>query len=102
MRLLTNFRYMGKPLISFGYRSILGGVGGTYATGGIGVGAGLLAGASYNPDIVDDKTGKTRKLGLLSRATLVSGGGALGAVGGHVGGAMIGGTGGAILDKIRG
>ena len=65
----------------------------------------MYKGATYNPTLIDDETGEKRKLGLLARAALVSGGGTIGGLGGNLlggvaGGAIgtaAGGVGGAVL-----
>lgn len=61
--------------------------------------AGTLAGASYNPDIIDEGTGETRKMGLLPRVALVAGSRALGGTAGAGIGGLTGGSVGLLRPK---
>jgi hypothetical protein len=72
--------------------SVAGGLTGSLLGNNIGVLGGGIAGASYNPDIVDEDTGEKRKLGLASRAALVLGGSSIGGLGGTLAGGGIGGS----------
>lgn len=61
--------------------------------------AGAIAGAKYNPDIIDSKTGDKRKLNEVERIAMILGGGATGSLAGKVGGALVGDVGGRALNR---
>lgn len=81
----------------------LGSPAGGQLGGALGTVGGVLKGATYNPDIIDEETGEKKKIGLLGRAALVTGGGAVGGLAGglagNVAGGIVGGTLGAAFPK---
>jgi hypothetical protein len=95
---IVNYSSNTKEYANFVSNAMLGAVAGSGPGSALGSVGGLLAGATYNPDIIDPETGEKRKIGLLGRTGLVVGGylggaaagSALGAAGGALGGSMMG------------
>jgi hypothetical protein len=106
MKTLARFNHMGKASATFGLRDVArkagaylddipdAVVGGEFlgrGTGGtVGNIAGTIAGASYNPDMIDPETGKKRKLNGLERVGAVAGGGLGGTLLGKAAGSGLG------------
>jgi hypothetical protein len=106
MKTLAKFNHMGKASATFGLRDVArkaGGyldnipdavVGGEFlgrGTGGaVGNVAGVVAGASYNPDMIDEETGRKRKLNGVERLGAVAGGGLGGNLLGQAAGSGLG------------